>query len=183
MNNLKLEVMMAEKGNQAPPGTQVTPGRQASPRLQAPPGPQAPSGLQGTSEEQAPARQQASAELINQLKNRDSSVRQNAAETIGNMRDEKAVDSLIPVFKDHDRFVRQGVVWALGKIGGVRALEALNQALIEEKDEFVKDSIKRAIERLQPKSNAQDRESEITSEEVKVLAKASTRLLQDETLA
>ena len=67
------------------------------------------------------------------------------------MRDEKAVDSLIPVLKDHNRFVRQEAVRALGKIGGARALEALTQALVEEKDEFVKDSIKRAIERLQPK--------------------------------
>jgi hypothetical protein len=38
----------------------------------------------------------------------------------------------------------------LGKIGGTKALEALTQSLVEEKDEFVKDSIKRAIERLQP---------------------------------
>jgi HEAT repeat protein len=67
------------------------------------------------------------------------------------MRDEKAVDSLITLLKDRDRFVRQEAVRALGKIGGVRALEALTQALGEEKDEFVKDSIKKAIERLQPK--------------------------------
>jgi HEAT repeat protein len=67
------------------------------------------------------------------------------------MRDEKAVDSLISVLKDHNRFVRQEAVWALGKIGGAKALESLTQALVVEKDEFVKDSIKRAIERLQPK--------------------------------
>jgi hypothetical protein len=30
-------------------------------------------------------------------------------------------------------------------------LESLTQALVEEKDEFVKDSIKKAMERLQPK--------------------------------
>ncbi len=67
------------------------------------------------------------------------------------MRDEKAVDSLIAVLKDDNRFVRQEAVWALGKIGGARALEALTQALVEEKDEFVQDSIKKAVERLQPK--------------------------------
>ncbi len=88
---------------------------------------------------------------VNKLKDSDSTVRRNAAETIGAMGDEKAVDSLIAVLKDHNRFVRQEAVRALGKIGGARALEALTQALVEEKDEFVKDSIKKAVERLQPK--------------------------------
>ncbi len=67
------------------------------------------------------------------------------------MRDEKAVDSLVAVLKDDNRFVRQEAVRALGKIGGARALEALTQALVEEKDGFVQDSIKKAVERLQPK--------------------------------
>ncbi len=67
------------------------------------------------------------------------------------MGDEKAVDSLIAVLKDNDRFVRQEAVCALGKIGGARALEALTQALVEEKNGFVQDSIKKAVERLQPK--------------------------------
>jgi HEAT repeat protein len=55
------------------------------------------------------------------------------------------------VLQDDNRFVRQEAVRALGKIGNARALEALTQALVEEKDEFVKDSLKRAVERLQPK--------------------------------
>ena len=59
---------------------------------------------------QASPGKQAPPELINQLKNRDSSIRQNAAETIGIMRDEKAVDSLITILKDNDRFVRQEAV-------------------------------------------------------------------------
>ena len=67
------------------------------------------------------------------------------------MGDEKAVDSLISVLKDNNRFVRQEAIWALGKIGGTIALESLTQALVVEKDEFVKDSIKRVMERLQPK--------------------------------
>jgi len=108
-------------------------------------------GRQGPPEQQAPAKQKATPELINQLKNRDSSIRRSAAEKIGIMGDEKAVDSLIAVLKDDNRFVRQEAVRALGKIGGARALESLTQALVEEKDEFVKDSIKKAMERLQPK--------------------------------
>jgi hypothetical protein len=49
----------------------------------------------------------------------------------------------------HNRFVRQEAIWALGKIGGAKALEALTRELGEVKDEFVNESIKRAIERLQ----------------------------------
>ena len=67
------------------------------------------------------------------------------------MGDEKAVDSLVTVLKDDNRFVRQEAVMALGKIGGASTLESLTQALIEEKDEFVKDFIKKAMEKLQPK--------------------------------
>jgi HEAT repeat protein len=67
------------------------------------------------------------------------------------MGDEKAVDSLIAVLKDDNRFVRQEAIKALSKIGGARALESLTQALVEEKDDFVQDSLKKAIERLQPK--------------------------------
>ena len=101
-------------------------------------------------ENQATHGPQAPPELINKLKDRDSSIRQNAAQAIGVMGDEKAVDYLIAVLKDDNRFVRQETVWALGKIGGARALEALTQVLVEEKDEFVKDSMKKVIERQQP---------------------------------
>jgi hypothetical protein len=51
--------------------------------------------------------------------------------------------------QDH-RFVRQEAVWALARIGGAGALEALTQALVEEKNRFVQDSMKKAVERLQP---------------------------------
>ena len=67
------------------------------------------------------------------------------------MGDEKAIDSLVTVLKDDSRFVRQEAVRALGKIGGARALESLTQALVQEKDEFVKDSMEKAMERLHPK--------------------------------
>ncbi|MFC2044945.1 HEAT repeat domain-containing protein [Chloroflexota bacterium] len=97
-------------------------------------------------------KQQASPELINKLKERDSSVRQNATKTIGVMGDENSIGFIIAVLmKDNNRYVRQEGVHALGQIGGTRALEALTQALVEEKNIFVQDSIKKAIEELQPK--------------------------------
>jgi HEAT repeat protein len=60
-------------------------------------------------------------------------------ETLGMMMDEKAVDSLIPILNDKDRFVRQEVALALGKIGNSKAVEHLAQALENEKHESVKD--------------------------------------------
>jgi HEAT repeat protein len=67
---------------------------------------------------------------------------------LGLMADERAVDSLIPVLKDNNRFVRQEAITSLGKIGGERVVGPLTQALGEEKDEFVQDSIRKVLERL-----------------------------------
>jgi HEAT repeat protein len=88
-------------------------------------------------------------ELIKELKHKDSSVRRNAAETLGMIGDEKAVDSLILILKDKNRFVRQEAIAALGKIGGARLVGPVTQALKEEKDEFVKESIKKVLEKLE----------------------------------
>jgi len=87
-------------------------------------------------------------ELIKDLKLKDSSVRRHAIEMLGIMGDEKAVDALILVLKDKNRFVRQEAIAALGKIGGERVVEPLTQALGEEKDEFVQDSIRKVLEKL-----------------------------------
>ncbi|MFC2067550.1 HEAT repeat domain-containing protein [Chloroflexota bacterium] len=48
-----------------------------------------------------------SEELIKDLKHKDSSVRQHAVEMLGIIGDDKAVDALILVLKDQNRFVRQ----------------------------------------------------------------------------
>ena len=89
-----------------------------------------------------------SGELIKDLKDKDSSVRRHAIEMLGIIGDEKAVDALILVLKDKNRFVRQDAIAALGKIGGARLVEPLTQALEEEKDEYVIDSITKVIEKL-----------------------------------
>ena len=89
-----------------------------------------------------------SGELIKDLKDKDSSVRRHAIEMLGIIGDEKAVDALILVLKDKNRYVRQEAIAVLGKIGGERVVEPLTQALGEEKDEFVQDSIRKVLERL-----------------------------------
>ncbi len=87
-------------------------------------------------------------ELIKDLKLEDSSARRHAIEMLAIMGDEKAVDALVLVLKDKNRFVRQEAIAALGKIGGERLVEPLTQALGEEKDEFVQDSMRKVLEKL-----------------------------------
>ncbi len=87
-------------------------------------------------------------ELIKDLKLKDSSVRRHAIEMLGITGDEKALDALIPVLKDKNRFVRQEAIAALGKIGGERVVALLTQALGEEKDKFVQDSMRKVLEKL-----------------------------------
>ena len=67
---------------------------------------------------------------------------------LGIIGDKEAVDALILVLKDKNRFVRQEAIAALGKIGGERLVEPLAQALEEENDEFVIDSIRKVLEKL-----------------------------------
>ncbi len=93
-------------------------------------------------------------ELTEQLGNKDSGIRRSAAELLGLTADETVIDALIPVLKDETRFVRQETVLALKNIGGSRAVEHLTQALNTEKNEFVRDFIRMALERLQSKESA-----------------------------
>jgi HEAT repeat protein len=65
------------------------------------------------------------------------------------LRDETALEYLVTMLKDDDRFVRQEAARALGKIGSTRASESLTQALLKEKNEFVKDAMKKAVDKLQ----------------------------------
>jgi len=93
-------------------------------------------------------------ELTKQLGNKDSGIRRSTVELLGLTADETVVDALIPVLKDENRFVRQETVLALKKIGSPKAVEHLTQALNTEKNEFVIDFIKIALERLQSKDSA-----------------------------
>ena len=88
------------------------------------------------------------AEITKRLGHKDISIRRDAVETLGMMKDERAVDALITVLKDKNRFVRQEAVLALGKIGDLKVVEHLTRALETEKDEFVKDYLRKVIERL-----------------------------------
>ena len=88
------------------------------------------------------------AKLIGELKDKDWNMRHKAAEILGQMKDTAAVEALIPLLKDTNRFVRQEGAMALGRIGGVASGQALTRALEEEKNEFVTGSINKALEKL-----------------------------------
>ena len=94
------------------------------------------------------------AELTKELGDKDNSIRRAAVEALGLTADERAVDSLIPVLKDKNRFVRQEAILALAKLGGSRSVGHLTEALNTENDEFVKDFLRKALEKLQSNESA-----------------------------
>ncbi|HEY9817421.1 MAG TPA: HEAT repeat domain-containing protein, partial [Candidatus Obscuribacterales bacterium] len=66
-------------------------------------------------------------DLVKMLKDEDESVRQIAAESLGRMKSEKAVDRLINSLKDDHSGVAYQAAAALGKIASEKALLALAQ--------------------------------------------------------
>ncbi|MDD1710431.1 MAG: HEAT repeat domain-containing protein [Methanoregulaceae archaeon] len=77
----------------------------------------------------------------------DPSKRWKAAESLGRIGDEHAVDSLILALNDEDWRVRQKAAWALGRIGDPKALVPLRRALINE-TEGVKEIINEALDAI-----------------------------------
>jgi len=73
--------------------------------------------------------------------------RRNAAIAIGNSRDEKYVPDLITAAQDSDPLIREYAVWALGKIGGIEAINYLNELNKTENDSAVRAEIKLALEK------------------------------------
>ena len=69
----------------------------------------------------------------------------NVCVALGNSRDERAVPALINALYDEESLVRGHAAWALGCIGGDNSLEALRQALRDERDEEVLKEIKYAL--------------------------------------
>jgi len=67
--------------------------------------------------------------LIEALKNEDWIMRERAAYVLGEIRDRRAMTSLLPLLNDERAVVRFHAVYALEKIGDPRAVEALLTAL------------------------------------------------------
>ena len=72
--------------------------------------------------------------LLNALKDNDFSIRMNAAEALGLMRDRRAVEPLIHALKDTVESVRGEAVTALGGIGSESAVKAIMPMLGDKKE-------------------------------------------------
>jgi HEAT repeat protein len=81
---------------------------------------------------------------LTRLGSNDRSVRRKAAETLGKLRDTRAVEPLIAALKDKDKGVRRKAAEALGKLQGVQAVEPLIAALKDE-HELVRQVALRAL--------------------------------------
>jgi HEAT repeat protein len=65
----------------------------------------------------SPAHADSTKDLVEKLKDKDSTVRRNAADALGQNGDKEAVPALIKALGDEDLFVRRFAAQALGKIG------------------------------------------------------------------
>lgn len=73
-------------------------------------------------------------------------IQRNAIIALGNFRDESAVPVLAQVLADDPRpEIRETAAWALGRIGGEEALQAMLQAKSRESEEIVLEALEKAI--------------------------------------
>jgi epoxyqueuosine reductase len=64
---------------------------------------------------------------------------------LGNSGDQRAIPALIGALHDHESLVRGHAAWALGRLGGQQAHEALHVALKQEEDHEVQQEIRYAL--------------------------------------
>ncbi|MGG7621939.1 tRNA epoxyqueuosine(34) reductase QueG [Bacillus coreaensis] len=77
-------------------------------------------------------------------------IQRNAIIALAHYKDETAVEDLIQVMKKDSRPVLRGTAaWAIGKIGGAEALDALNNAKQKEEDQEVLDEINKGLSFIQ----------------------------------
>jgi epoxyqueuosine reductase len=69
----------------------------------------------------------------------------NAVISLGNFRDERAIEALMKVFKNGDDELRGYAAWSLGNIGGSKANNILKTAAKTEQINNVKQEIEKAL--------------------------------------
>lgn len=85
--------------------------------------------------------------FMENLNHPEAPYRWGAAEALGRMQDQEAVDALIPLLGDPDWRVRMKAAWALGRIGDAKAAPYLNR-LARDESEAVRDMAKEAMHEL-----------------------------------
>src|SRR2546430_12075464 len=83
--------------------------------------------------------------LLEALRDDDWAVREQAAEALGSLKNERAIDPLIATLKDRDGAVRQAAVLALEKLRDPRAVDGLIEALL---DQTVREEAARALKKI-----------------------------------
>jgi len=71
--------------------------------------------------------------------------RRNAAVALGNQGSQEAVPALTRAMQDPDELIRGHAAWALGRIGGKQAKQALESSLLHETSEYATGEIKAAL--------------------------------------
>jgi HEAT repeat protein len=90
--------------------------------------------------------------LINDLNDKTfASVRRTAAIALGEIGDSSGVEPLIAALKDQDEVVRFYAAIALGRIGDRRVIPELERVAKEDKEEFVRNAAKKALEEIASK--------------------------------
>ncbi len=69
----------------------------------------------------------------------------NVAVALGNWGDPRAVPALIRALDDHEPLIRGHAAWALGRIGGQEAQQALRERQLVESDEWVREELALAL--------------------------------------
>jgi epoxyqueuosine reductase QueG len=72
-------------------------------------------------------------------------LQRNAAIGLGNFKDERALDVLVQVLETGDDEIRGYVAWAIGSIGGAKAVKHLHSSLDKEKNERIKEEFELAL--------------------------------------
>ncbi len=87
-------------------------------------------------------------ELIAALRDKDPKVRQDAAATLGEVADERAIEPLTHALTDSDADVRLNAAFAMGMIGDARGIAPLTLALKDEGDEVVCGALRTALDMI-----------------------------------
>ena len=72
-------------------------------------------------------------------------LQRNVCVALGNIGDPRAIPALVRALEEAEPLVRSHAAWALGRIGGRRAQEALRSALVAEEDALVLEEIEMAV--------------------------------------
>lgn len=87
-------------------------------------------------------------ELIVALRDKNPKVRQDAAATLGEVADERAIEPLTHALMDSDADVRLNAAFAIGMIGDARGTAPLTLALKSEDDETVRGALRTALDMI-----------------------------------